>query len=742
MNGTIAVPPPDPATFKQPRGAVWVNGLWLLSLTLALIVAVLATLVRQWLVEYKSRNRAVIESQKRWAWRHMVYRGGLDRWRIEAFIAVLPVMLHVALFLFLAGLALFVRTLHTGLADTVAGLAVAMGTLYLAATLMPIWQGDCPTVTPLLRLGYGIWRKLRIVISRLWRTPNSVTEFLPAFDEAVLLGDNGNGRTRRVLKWMLRTLVDREDVLVTLAALGSLGGEGSDPDSLHLGSIKGHADWWLVMDGLPRRYLQQPHNIHPVQLAAILRLQMIYPIATVDTQDFYWPLVRRYDGHILHTAVTACGTESWDEVVSLAQKLVLWFTVHDEPPYLPSTRDIIYGKLMVKGLFEHRFLCWEFASLYFLSITRTTPSLQFWQIMEDILRFPQQNHYKIEFGETPKQLNPSSRRVSPLIAWQMAALYALSRSLCSQQPNGPSQSQRLMLHRAYGHVLSQVTTTDTVNEWPDLPTFVGCLSFAALAKFAEVIAPMRTSGWLGLVRILQHGAQRDWNQPDRQGSWKWTKTLARLYGGATRAVLASTACNRDRMVVAIALDAFDALIPEKERAKVRESIIELVEPVSCDGHVTSLWAIVCSAVRQGDVLMEVILCKIVRNIAEALLILRDSNPVRAARLTSELLDGGHVDRSLAAAMRVDWGASHNLALVTASDLAELAPAHWIVLKEQLYSVDTSQDHSPVLISKNALVAAITSVQHLEPELRWWPSCLRPDIQRYLSPQREMLSTVM
>ncbi|KAH7097485.1 hypothetical protein BKA62DRAFT_623785 [Auriculariales sp. MPI-PUGE-AT-0066] len=59
LNTTVTAPQslPDLNKVKSTTRAGWVNGLWFTSLILALIDALLAILVKQWLVEYESRMR-------------------------------------------------------------------------------------------------------------------------------------------------------------------------------------------------------------------------------------------------------------------------------------------------------------------------------------------------------------------------------------------------------------------------------------------------------------------------------------------------------------------------------------------------------------------------------------------------------------------------------------------------------------------------------------------------------------
>ncbi|KAF9063088.1 hypothetical protein BDP27DRAFT_1169115, partial [Rhodocollybia butyracea] len=83
---------------------LWVNGLWFTSLTIALSVALFAVLSKQWLRQYMSiitgtpRERAFIRQFR---------FDGLEKWRVPLFIGMLPILLHLALILFLAGLVIF-----------------------------------------------------------------------------------------------------------------------------------------------------------------------------------------------------------------------------------------------------------------------------------------------------------------------------------------------------------------------------------------------------------------------------------------------------------------------------------------------------------------------------------------------------------------------------------------------------------------------------------------------------------
>ncbi|KAK0443163.1 hypothetical protein EV421DRAFT_1710199, partial [Armillaria borealis] len=109
-NGSQPSIPPSPTAFFSPsRSDEWINSLWFVSLTLSLITALVAVLVKQWLHQYvaivsdsSARDRARI--------RHMRY-AGLQTWQVPMIIGLLPVLLHVSLALFFAGLTIFLFSL-------------------------------------------------------------------------------------------------------------------------------------------------------------------------------------------------------------------------------------------------------------------------------------------------------------------------------------------------------------------------------------------------------------------------------------------------------------------------------------------------------------------------------------------------------------------------------------------------------------------------------------------------------
>ncbi|KAH7087265.1 hypothetical protein BKA62DRAFT_585983, partial [Auriculariales sp. MPI-PUGE-AT-0066] len=137
--------------FAATTDARWINALWFTSLMLALIVSLLAILVKQWLVQYTSLMRSSAGDAKRWACRHFALRDGLSKWGIEPFISGLAVLLHMALFLFFVGLATYLRGLDSILFYIMIAMSAATAGFYLASTVAPIIWTACPSRTPVVR---------------------------------------------------------------------------------------------------------------------------------------------------------------------------------------------------------------------------------------------------------------------------------------------------------------------------------------------------------------------------------------------------------------------------------------------------------------------------------------------------------------------------------------------------------------------------------------------------------------
>ncbi|KAI0759902.1 hypothetical protein BC629DRAFT_1295186, partial [Irpex lacteus] len=130
--------------FQPSRNAIRVNVLWFTSLTLSLVSASLAILVKQWLREYLAGEYTSPQAHLRI--RH--FRApGLRHWKVFELAATVPLLLQICLALFLIGLCFFTADVHSSIGHTTLPLVAGWGFLIVAATLSPIFSSRCPYKT-------------------------------------------------------------------------------------------------------------------------------------------------------------------------------------------------------------------------------------------------------------------------------------------------------------------------------------------------------------------------------------------------------------------------------------------------------------------------------------------------------------------------------------------------------------------------------------------------------------------
>ncbi|KAJ3805294.1 hypothetical protein F5876DRAFT_91566 [Lentinula aff. lateritia] len=92
----------SPTTKAKPDDLnVWTNGLWGISLSLGLSVALATVLVKQWLHRYLAVHSGTPRD-----------RTYTPKWQVLNIIGVLPVIMHMSLAFFLVGLVLFLAPLQ------------------------------------------------------------------------------------------------------------------------------------------------------------------------------------------------------------------------------------------------------------------------------------------------------------------------------------------------------------------------------------------------------------------------------------------------------------------------------------------------------------------------------------------------------------------------------------------------------------------------------------------------------
>ncbi|KAJ7776332.1 hypothetical protein B0H16DRAFT_1506371 [Mycena metata] len=197
---------PAPTPFKAPALSLVCNGLWFVSLSLTLTCALLATLVEQWAREFIHKTEIRPSPVHRARVFSFLYYG-VSRFGIHAIVDIIPLLLHIGLVLFFAGLAVFLLPINTLMAEIVSGVLVAFVAFYAVITILPAVSLDCPYRTPLSGI---FWRFVQYsaFILHLPSTKRSLTD-------AVLSAamQKREIRDERAVLWTLEALTDNTELL-------------------------------------------------------------------------------------------------------------------------------------------------------------------------------------------------------------------------------------------------------------------------------------------------------------------------------------------------------------------------------------------------------------------------------------------------------------------------------------------------------------------------------------------------
>ncbi|KAF8160259.1 hypothetical protein K438DRAFT_1985870 [Mycena galopus ATCC 62051] len=154
---------PSSSNFVPATSTRWVNGLWFLSLMFSLMSALGASLAQGWRL------------------------GGLHRWHLKAFIQCLPILIHLAFFLFSSGLV--VLLFHD---DQTIGIVVLVLTAVVSA------------ITPVSDI-------IRYLFTNSW----------PRDEFSASLSDE-DGRKAQALSWLLARSLDADIIHEAIRAVAGL----------------------------------------------------------------------------------------------------------------------------------------------------------------------------------------------------------------------------------------------------------------------------------------------------------------------------------------------------------------------------------------------------------------------------------------------------------------------------------------------------------------------------------------
>ncbi|KAH9956664.1 hypothetical protein BGW80DRAFT_1213323, partial [Lactifluus volemus] len=102
----------QPPVFSPPTSAVFVNSLWFLSLVISLTSALLATMLQQWARRYLTITQPPRYSPHKRASIRAFFANGVEEFHLPWSVEALPALLHLSLFLFFTGLAIYLSSVN------------------------------------------------------------------------------------------------------------------------------------------------------------------------------------------------------------------------------------------------------------------------------------------------------------------------------------------------------------------------------------------------------------------------------------------------------------------------------------------------------------------------------------------------------------------------------------------------------------------------------------------------------
>jgi hypothetical protein len=273
------------SSFEPTVSTLRVNILWFLSLALSLICALSATLMQQWARRYLQLAGAQTTLHKRARTRAYLFEG-VQAFRLSQAVEAVPALLHVAVFLFFAGLVDFLFSIDTTVGRAIFGVLCFFGGIYILLTFLPNVRPNCPYRTPFSRdslkwflviptapviLGVYVLRcvvrrdrfetiRMRILLfvqSLLWTMSDAIRSQQEAIE-------------RKALRWAVTTVDDDDDIESLVEGIPGYLTSGTSRNALsitqellesHQSTPLGHHINRLILMCTPEGYRSVTENV-------------------------------------------------------------------------------------------------------------------------------------------------------------------------------------------------------------------------------------------------------------------------------------------------------------------------------------------------------------------------------------------------------------------------------------------------------------------------------------------------
>jgi Family of unknown function (DUF6535) len=188
-----------------------VNVLWFLSLVLSLSAALLATLVQRWARSHMQIFLRYKHPLKLSRIRQYLHEG-VERWHMAAVAEAVPALIHIALFLFMCGLADFLYHADVTVGAPTVVCIVLYFMFYAVTTIVPVWKPQFPLRSPfsvmLWFLAQGV--PLRLYRDRVDGTMKPVSQNMSDGQMELALESKHirRYRDRRAIAWLVGGLTE------------------------------------------------------------------------------------------------------------------------------------------------------------------------------------------------------------------------------------------------------------------------------------------------------------------------------------------------------------------------------------------------------------------------------------------------------------------------------------------------------------------------------------------------------
>ncbi|KAJ7615198.1 hypothetical protein DFH06DRAFT_124515 [Mycena polygramma] len=216
-NSSTASPvsPADP--FQPTASSLVCNTFWFISLTLSITCALLATLVEQWAREFLHRTDKHPSPIRRARIFSFLYFG-LRRFGMHTAVELIPLLLHISLILFLAGLVAFLLPVNHIMVGLIASILGGFLVIYAILTVLPVIRLDSPFKTPFSGV---LWNLLHKLPKTMWLPHHSTSSSSNTMSDAMveMALRPSEHRDQRAIKWTLESLTDDSELKPFLEAI-------------------------------------------------------------------------------------------------------------------------------------------------------------------------------------------------------------------------------------------------------------------------------------------------------------------------------------------------------------------------------------------------------------------------------------------------------------------------------------------------------------------------------------------